>query len=219
MILDSGYTTLPQKAVIVHSLITPFSLIKHQNISIRAHLPNAASEFEHFFSGAFENPGHHDACTPQLAVPLSLMQIEERTPQFRWVQNTSQSVWNFIFIFCLTRAATNICNRFTFFFFLALKRSSVHLSLWESSIIWKHTHNWSVWFFFYMISTSVEDKGSSFWFLKTRSYLKFESNLLDLSHDLDNSKHVQKHCLYHTFLKLIWLIIVSLTPSPCRSSV
>lgn len=147
MILDSGYTTLPQKAVIVHSLITPFSLIKHQNISIRAHLPNAASGFEHFFSGVFENPGHHDPCTPQLAVPLSLMQIEERTPQFRWVQNTSQSVWNFIFIFCFPRAATNICNRFTFFFFLALKRSSTNLSLWESSIIWKHTHNWSVFFF------------------------------------------------------------------------
>lgn len=205
MILDSGYTTLPQKAVIVHSLITPFSLIKHQNISIRAHLPNAASGFEHFFSGAFENPGHHDPCTPQLAVPLSLMQIEERTPQFRWVQNTSQSVWNFIFIFCFPRAATSICNRFPFFF-LALKRSSTNLSLWESSIIWKHTHNGSVWFF-YMISTSVEDKGSSFWFLKTRSSLKFESNLLDLSHDLENSKHVQKHCLYHTFLKLIWLIL------------
>lgn len=92
MILNSGYTTLPQKAVIVYSLITPFSPIKHQNIPIRAHLPNAASGCEHFFSGAFENPGHHDACTPQLAVPLSLMQIEERTPQFRWVQNTSQSV-------------------------------------------------------------------------------------------------------------------------------
>lgn len=92
------------------------------------------------------------------------------------------------------------------FFFLALKRSSTNLSLWESSIIWKHTHNGSVWFF-YMISTSVEDKGSSFWFLKTRSSLKFESNLLDLSHDLENSKHVQKHCLYHTFLKLIWLIL------------
>lgn len=120
MILDSGYTTLPQKAVIVHSLITPFSLIKHQNISIRAHLPNAASGFEHFFSGAFENPGHHDPCTPQLAVPLSLMQIEERTPQFRWVQNTSQCL-KFHIYFLFSKSCHKHLQPIPFFFFSSKK--------------------------------------------------------------------------------------------------